>query len=451
MRRLIIGFLLLSLCGCGVVDYFSRKVVARAGDQVLTTEWFAETMADGTVPLNPPLLERWAWLWVQYSLFLQGLAEGQSYTDSATVLEAMWPEVLTTKVARLQERLVEQSVRVDDAVVDSAYAAGDQRIIDHILIRTGSVLTDGQNAQQRRIAERIHARLAAGASWADEVEASEDTDTKSLDGRLGIVVRGQMVAEFERAAFGLEPGGVSDVVETSYGYHILRRPALVDVSEEFETGITETLVDRWVENMLSEMGERHGVRVLPEAPEVMKDAVERPLRILALEPGRKIAEYQGGEFTDVDFVHWLQVLASEEHLAADGATNSELNEMARRVVNNHVLKIEVSEQEIELTEAEFAGYREVYERKLNNLRNTLGVDSVLARATTVEDRNRVIQEVLDRYFIRTSQSLRDIEIVPPLLAAKLRSEMDWSFYYGGLNRAIRRAVELRAARDSTTS
>jgi hypothetical protein len=75
----------------------------------------------------------------------------------------------------------------------------------------------------------------------------------------------------------------------------------------------------------------------------------------------------------------------------------------------------------------------------------------VARATTEANRKRVVQEGLDRYFIRTSQSLRDIEIVPPLLAAKLRSEMDWSFYYGGLNRTIRRAVELRAARDSTTS
>ena len=450
MRRLIIGFLLLSICGCGVVDYFSRKVVARAGDQVLTTDWFAETMADGTVPLNPPLVERWAWLWVQYSLFLQGLADGQSYTDSATVLEAMWPEVLTTKVARLQERLVDQSVHVDETVVDSAYDAGDQRIIDHILIRTGAALTASQKEQQRRIAERIHARLAAGASWADEVRASEDVETVPSGGRLGVVERGQMVTEFEQAAYGLEPGELSGVVETSYGFHVLRRPALLDVREEFETAITDTLIGRWIENMLVDMGERRGVRILPEAPEVIKDASERPLRILALEPGRKIAEFQGGDFTDVDFVRWLQVLSREEHLAIDGSSDAELNEMARRIVNNHVLKIEVSEQDIELTEAEFAEYRDAYLRTLSNLRNALGVDSALARATTEADRKRVAQEGLDRYFTRTSQSQLDIEIVPPLLAAKLRAETDWSFYYGGLNRAIRRAVELRAARDSTT-
>ena len=450
MRRLIVGFAMLGICGCGAVDYFSRRVVARAGDHVLTTEWFAETMAEGTVPLNPPLLERWAWLWVQYSLFLQGLADGNTYTDSATVLEAMWPEVLTTKEARLQERLVEESVRVDETVVDSAYVAGDQRIIDHILIRTGSALTESQKAQQQRIAERIQSRLAAGASWEVEVEASEDLDTKAQAGRLGLVARGQMVAEFEQAAFGLEPGELSDVVETTFGFHILRRPALADVSEEFETAITETLVQRWIENMLSEMGERHGVRILPNAPEVIKDAAARPLRVLALEPGEKIAEYDDGVFTDVDFVRWLQVLSRQEHLAIDGASNPELIEMARRVVNNHVLKIEVAEQDIELTEEEFVDYKETYERTLNNLRNAMGVDSALARANSEADRKQVVREALDRYFVRTAQSQVDIEIVPPLLAAQLRAKADWSFYYGGLNSAIRRAVELRAARDSTT-
>jgi hypothetical protein len=358
---------------------------------------------------------------------------------------------LTTKVARLQQRLVDQSLHVDETVVDSAYDAGDQRIIDHILIRTGAALTASQKEQQRRIAERIHARLVAGASWADEVRASEDVETVPSGGRLGVVERGQMVAEFEQAAYGLEPGELSGVVETSYGFHVLRRPALSDVREEFETVISDTLVGRWIENMLVEMGERRGVRILPEAPEVIKDASERPLRILALEPGRKIAEFQGGDFTDVDFVRWLQVLSREEHLAIDGSSDAELNEMARRIVNNHVLKIEVSEQDIELTEAEFAEYRDAYVRTLNNLRNALGVDSALARATTEADRKRVVQEGVDRYFTRTSQSQLDIEIVPPLLAAKLRAEMDWSFYYGGLNRAIRRAVELRAARDSTTS
>jgi hypothetical protein len=71
-------------------------------------------------------------------------------------------------------------------------------------------------------------------------------------------------------------------------------------------------------------------------------------------------------------------------------------------------------------------------------------------ATTDADRKRVAREVAERYLMRATRSQVNIEIVPPLLATKLRREGDWSFYYGGLNRAIRLVLELRAARDSTT-
>ena len=168
------------------------------------------------------------------------------------------------------------------------------------------------------------------------------------------------------------------------------------------------------------------------------------------QPGKVIARYDGGELTDLGFVRWLQVMSREEHFAVADATDEELVEMARRAVNNELLKIEVVERGIEITEEEYAVYRETYERDLMNLRNALAVDSVMARAATDADRKQVAREVLERYMTRVLQTQRDIDIVPPLLAAQLREAGNWSFYYSGLNRAVRLAVELRAAQDSTT-
>jgi len=90
------------------------------------------------------------------------------------------------------------------------------------------------------------------------------------------------------------------------------------------------------------------------------------------------------------------------------------------------------------------------ERRLDHLRSVLRVDSVMARADGQKERRQVAREVLDAYYERTASTLREMAIVPPFLAAKLRAERRWSFSYAGLNKAIRQAVELRAARDSTS-
>jgi parvulin-like peptidyl-prolyl isomerase len=55
------------------------------------------------------------------------------------------------------------------------------------------------------------------------LECSEDKLTRDKGGRLPPISRGQTVPEFEEAAFALQPGQISDVVETSFGFHIIKR------------------------------------------------------------------------------------------------------------------------------------------------------------------------------------------------------------------------------------
>jgi len=69
----------------------------------------------------------------------------------------------------------------------------------------------------------VLARLARGEKFEELArQLSKDPGSKDQSGDLGFVARGQLVPEFEEAAFGLQPGQTSGVVKTQYGYHVIR-------------------------------------------------------------------------------------------------------------------------------------------------------------------------------------------------------------------------------------
>ena len=450
MRRLMIPLAALVISSCTIADVLSRNVVARAGDQVLTVDWFAETVADGRAVLRPEALERWAWSWVEYSLFLQAIADGETFADSATVEEVMWPELLFTRVAALHEEFTERRAQLDSAQVDSAFAAGDQRIIDHILIASAPSDTPSEKETKRLRAEAIRDRLLAGGSWATEAQATDDVATRRRNGRLGIIERGETVPEFEQVVFSLGPGELSPVTETYYGFHILRRPPLAEVREEYAARISVVMMDQRRDALLRELTERKSVRVNDDGPDIMRAAAARPVRVLARAPGKVIGTYDGGRLTDVDFVRWLQAWSGEMPIAVEDTSDDALLDMAMKAMQNEILHSEAKEVGVEIPAEQEVRIRRALESRLQRVRRVLGLDSAMAQVEELGARMQVAREVLDAYKKRTARNLREVVMVPPFLAAKLRSERPWSFSYAGLNKAIRQAVELRAARDSSS-
>lgn len=93
----------------------------------------------------------------------------------------------------------------------------------HVLVRLEPGAGEAARAEARKRAQSILDDARKGEDFATLAERySEDPTARGAGGDLGDFRRGQMVKSFEDAAFALKPGQISDIVETEYGFHVIK-------------------------------------------------------------------------------------------------------------------------------------------------------------------------------------------------------------------------------------
>ena len=132
------------------------------------------------------------------------------------------PEVTDEQVrAFVTERESDARALYDERT--DQYQTPEQVRARHILLRVESEASEDEIEAARGRAEEVLARIRQGADFADvALEVSQDPGSQSQGGDLGLFARGQMVKPFDDVAFSLQPGAMSDLVRTDFGFHIIR-------------------------------------------------------------------------------------------------------------------------------------------------------------------------------------------------------------------------------------
>lgn len=102
----------------------------------------------------------------------------------------------------------------------------DQVRASHILLMyEGSMRSTATRSREQAVEEiaALKDELDGGGDFAQLAATHSDCPSSAQGGDLGSFARGMMVEEFENAAFALDVGGVSDIVETPFGYHLIHR------------------------------------------------------------------------------------------------------------------------------------------------------------------------------------------------------------------------------------
>lgn len=128
-------------------------------------------------------------------------------------VEQLQKEILT----QITINKVLSEVTVTDEEVDKYYEANKDQFRTDETVAAKHILVDSIET-----AEEVKEKITSGMSFEEAAETYSSCPSKAKGGDLGTFSRGQMVPEFEKAAFELEVGKVSEAVETQFGYHLIK-------------------------------------------------------------------------------------------------------------------------------------------------------------------------------------------------------------------------------------
>jgi len=139
------------------------------------------------------------------------------------------PERRVVRYALVDVNQIRQSVQISDDMLKQQYQSNIQQYqvpnrvhVQHILFMTVGK-TDAEVDEIKKRAEDVLKQVKKGGKFEDLAKKySEDPGSKDKGGDLSWITQGQTVPEFEKTAFSLPPGQVSDLVKTQYGFHIIK-------------------------------------------------------------------------------------------------------------------------------------------------------------------------------------------------------------------------------------
>jgi peptidyl-prolyl cis-trans isomerase D len=227
------------------------------------------------------------------------------------------PEKRQVKYAMIDLSKIENGVQVTHDELPSyynqhrdQYRVAEQAKISHILIKTPLPGPDGKVdekgvAEAQRRAEDLLKQLKAGAKFEDLAKKySEDPGSAKEGGSLGWIGKGRTVPEFEKAAFSLPIGQISDLVKSSYGFHIIRvddrqdahMKTLEEVRDQIEPILKQQKAQQIAQKQAEEMLQQAKTQGLDAAasakgvPEVTSDFFGRKDMVPGLGPSPQFVD-----------------------------------------------------------------------------------------------------------------------------------------------------------------
>jgi hypothetical protein len=295
----------------------------------------------------------------------------------------------------LMGRLRDQVIRVDTIFTEEQLqqawrteGPGAEISARHILLRVPAEATPAQRDSVQQLAASLRQRAVAGEDFAQLAQQhSQDPGSAARGGDLGFFGRGRMVAPFDEAAFALQPGQISDVVESPFGYHIIRvddrrQPQLTDDREEFRQFLVQRAQQQAEGAYLNSLNAAANVQVRPGGLEVVREVARRPdVPLRGRQAERQIATYEGGSYTTGEFAQFIRSQPPQTQSAFASANDEQLESAVQQLTRSELLMQQARAQNITLTPQEEEEMRAEMREQIQQLVQATGLAQFAGQAS----------------------------------------------------------------------
>jgi len=445
--------LALSLATAACERSSNAELVARAGDYRLTVDDATALLVDEEgLPVQATVVRSLADLWVDYTLLAEAAAEDSAFAsvDFRGLVQPLLDQLM---VLQLRDSVIEADTAITADELEALYAADAPAVelqARHILLTYPPQATQAQRDSVRARLEDIRARIVAGAAFEEMAGAfSQDPGTAAVGGDLGSFGRGDMVAPFEEAVVQLEPGELSDVVQTPLGLHLIRlddrrAQSFDDVAGGFREYVQAQRTMSAESTFIAGLEGRFVPMLAEGAFGVARELARSPqTRLSGGAAQRPLLEWTGGAFTAGEL---LQIFRSEQPGLRDEVvtgTDEDLEGFLRSQARRELLVEEARRRGLEPPRDRVDSITVEARRQLRDATRSLGLLS-LDQAPGEEHQRAIARAVREALVDNLSGATR---IVPlGVVGFQLRQGVPIAFFDAGIGQVLLRVAQARATR-----
>ena len=350
-------FAVLTLVACDRGGEADAAVAAQAVGEELSVDDVVGLLVNSSYPNEVQVPYTLSELWVDYTLLARALADDStlSQLDVSQIVEQQSEQDL---ILDLREAAVKPDTVVTEDEIRKRFTEvtpGARVHARHIFLASPPNATPVQHDSVRAIAALLRERVTRGESFEQLArQYSNDPGTAPDGGDLGWMNRNELFAPLDSVVFALQPGEVSDVVQSMYGLHVVKveekeTPQLDSVRTQVQAYIVQQRVNAAESTLIASVEQDANVVVQPGSVDLVRRAAETPgMQMSRRARNRAVVTFRGGELTMGDVVTFMQSRTSQFRVEIFNATDQAIEEnLLKALAQRKLLAAEARERGIE--------------------------------------------------------------------------------------------------------